>query len=1386
MEQAREMAAREFGDADYFSLDTADVDQLRYAVIFDNFLREQMRTHAYIYVPLHSARTTTTTTTTMSIRHRTRGVRRSTRTPTQQHNENERQKLMFIYDPPREKQARDANGAVIPTADGAPPPLKKMTDRQQHRDIQKQMMRIDRAFFVRRDSAVGTCQITVLNRALFAQALTFLATQAYYDVVRPRPARIVLVSSLMSFLRSPSTCFLQEMMFMQLPSIVTSFALNLPHLRRLHALLPVEIGAPPLASNATTGVPYEMNDVDIAKLDSVTAATSMLNSADVSDDDDDDNEEDGSSGSSRSSGTQTPATSVEFEAMINNEHLLTSLAAVAADARRSGTQQHPFFDQLSDTEWMVTRLCWFVVGFKYVFMNEADCSLGAKWSHVDLFYFLNQLQAHVEERPHLGSMQRAMGDARQFFREQTRASATLPSDVRQSAQSFIGRMRDKVFVNDAKTPEIVCERLTRGVTEALYSSREIYERVGEVFAEVHFAELINRFQIRSTHRQRFDSAVAVPCALVPQHNVNAEVLEYVERHGLLFEERRLKQLVAQSPVGNCLDVVCKLNYVNSDAITPLTLVSSIREVCPSARAGVDFLLLYTPLSMIKTAEHAYHCERQRASPPYTMRSLDEDAAHYRANLGKYTPTVGNLYGAAVEPAPAAPPPPPSPTTHEPKMKRKLHATRMVGPDHCLLLMKSDVWRTVSDATHAAILIQRSRSSNEFAKVTRQNDFVPLCAPLAARALCRVDCNDETRCNVLNAFSALCGGSKCEWTAGSPRAEMFAARVANLVVRICHVEIQGDAQSVLKVVVAPLCTHLASIDYAGEVSSRRVHDAAYSSFYSLMQLVLNGNVLSIGCCNEAQWIELQRLTQHSVFWIEYLRDCYMWEQIANNTSMPPPAARSTSMHYDNDDNNDDDDDDDDSGTGVEREPERKFVCECGGAQSEECDRMFREQSAFCCVCMYNNSQHAPSASRRRRQQQRPSGPLGDEMMMSLCDYCRDRVPYRGANRVLLAGAATASNTTAENTAPTPLFVTLFDSNDPRRPTRASLIELAEYLLDCADRGDFTHGEALRLLSALRFNLLGYPSRVAVPRGRLNRNDKKREIHANLVAYAERLEREERDSVTDINAHAASRDEFVDTIVDPQLREILQKTAGVRQWRGKASSVATTTTSAPDVAPADEQAWLSLTLVMTCLEIISVTALRPLLQFAAVYERAFTTTFGTGDERAVMKTLCEVRALLQLLAPLRDVDELRTYTSNIDRKFALVPLCNSALAEATMFDKRSMTTLASSHKVPLEATLEHMLYNKTIERPATQAVQGMLEFLFVNSCNLDRAPRQQQQQQQQRRSAVPLPAHRQQSSVVDNNDDGEQQGDLNNAGDDDEDTDLDDKRIGNKKLRQSMNT
>jgi len=1085
---------------------------------------------------------------------------------------------MFIYDPPREKQARDARGTVVPIANGAPPPLKKMSDRQQHRDIQKQMMRIDRAFFVRRDSAAGRCQITVLSRTLFAQALTFLATQAYYDVVRPRPQRIVLVSSLMSFLRSPPTCFMQEMMFMQLPSIITSFALNLPHLRRLHALLPVaEVGLP-LASaipERLSGVPYEMNDVDIAKLDSVTAATSMLNSADVSDDDDDE-DDDSNSGSSRSSGTQTPATNVEFEAMVNNEHLLTSLQTVANDARRSGIQQHPFFDQLSDAEWMVTRLCWFVAGFKYVFMNEADCTLGAKWSHVDLFYFLNQLQAHVEERPHLGSMQRAMGDARQFFRDQTRAGATLPSDVRQSAQSFVGKMRDKVFVNDAKTPEIVCERLTRGITEALYSSREIYERVGEVFAEVQFTELLNRFQIRSTHRQRLDNAVALPCALVSRRSVNAEVLEFVERHGLVFEERRLKQLVAQSPTSNCLDVVCKLNYIINDAMTPLALVSSIREVCPGARAGVDFLLLYTPLSMVKTNEHAYHCERQRASSPYTMRSLDEDAAHYRANLGKYTPTVGNLYGVESPPPPAAAAAAAptaassSSSTPEPKMKRKLHTTRMIGPDYCMLLMKHDVWRAVSDATYAAILIQRSRSSNEFSKATRQNDFVPLCGPLAARALCRSDCSEETRCNVLNAFSSLCGGSKCEWTAGSPRAGMFAKRVADLVVRICQEQIQGDAHSVLKVVVAPLCTHLASIDYAGEVSSRRVHDAGYSSFYSLMQLVLNGNVLSIGCCNESQWIELQRLTQHSLFWIEYLRDCYMWEQGADNTSMlppppppppPPPSAAVNSAHYVGDDVEDD-------GRGVEREEERKFACECGGAENEECDRMFKRHSLFCCVCMYNsNSQHTPSSRRRS------SKPLGDEMLLNLCEYCRDRVPYRGANRVLLAGAATTSNTTAENTAPAPIFVTLFDSNDQRRPTRASIIELAEYLLDCADRGDFEHGEVFQLLCSLRFNLLGYPSRVAVPRGRLNRNDKKREIHADLTAYAERLEREEKDLTVDINAHAVGRDDFTNSIVDPQLREILQKTSSVRQWSGGGGGgggggKVPPPVASSDVAPADE--------------------------------------------------------------------------------------------------------------------------------------------------------------------------------------------------------------------------
>lgn len=1319
-----------FAGIDYFSIDCGASRDLRsIALMMREWLTREMQMLHYVLVPL-----------------RWKSMRAADAVVDTPSTVDARQRVFYIYDP------KPAAAATT-----------RLSETKQRADITRKMRQYEHATLVVQHSRNDTCEVLVMPRALFSRVLGAGYAYSYFQLPVTPPPRFVMVPMLSAYLQARPVMIFRDDEFTRVPDIFASFALAVPQLVALARQLANETGggvvatAAAGATSSATGssgsnTPFEMAATGLE----IASAISMTASGVTSDDEDESRAADNSDRAKqrrqmrvdRRDGYATPLDNGggdDNDDNVDRAQLFSTLDALAQDTRRSGAQVHPFYEQMCDTEWLTTLCCWFVAAFKVVFYNEADGKLDRAWSYADLFYVLNQMRAHADAEPEVAAQRRTLGNEREFRYRPSAACNAAPRNVRSAADELVRRVDRRAFVNDARHVEIVSERLARMVTEALYYSPGIFERTASIVSAYNLPELLNRYQVRGSPRERRNTAAMQPCERIAREYANDVVTEFCTTQALHFEMQRLRQLVHASPHTNCMDVVIELRLDAAPEVTPLALVSSVREWAPEARAGCDFMLLFTPLSYVDKAEHELHTEIQQRMPPNNPRSAAEQLAFSRRRLGSrsvasngtasapssqshatvedgdddgadeaddFDETV--LHGSTEMPSTTSAALTASTGGDDDDKSKRNKAKRKSGlttlaPPVAMLLMRRTVWQTVQKAVSSAVLLQRGRMDSELATPCITNSFVPLCGPLVAETLCDPTSSLEALCAALNATSAVFGGAACEWSATSQRGKLYARRSAALLARFCHLLLHSDNRrdsALLYMLFEPLHLRKTSVECTLEESSNE--DASAHSFYAVVQLILDGNTMPVVCADESTWLLLRGMCSASTAWTNYFYYCMARQERAlvapasrarpsvpqprvppssvEEEDIPPPLPLSPSPMMDE---------------GDEAEDEKVVECECGGAMVEECDRLKEARGRRCCVCTLCvadvvDVRMAKDALLRSSQ---------FDYFGGMCQWCKLRVPLRGAHRMMWRGN---DNKTKQNIIAHPAAMTIYDPHDAHAngaEHALTCIDLLDYLLSQCEKYPERVSDTLLCMRALRFNLRGFASRITLPRSkRLLRNDLVR-INNAMADHAEKILMAKAMLPDTPEQRAKLSEELYASIDATHLGRTLSSTLLVR----RATPMRVDTRHSSDTLAAAK--FSALACMLTALELTALASHRPVVQQYELVRDEATPT----HEQWGMK-----RALVDLLIPLRTAADAYTYCNNVRDHFPLFPLCRSAVAEATTYGRRTLTTLISSRSAPLRTTLDNMFFNKTLERPAALAAPGLLEFLFINAANLDTPP------------------------------------------------------------------
>lgn len=129
--------------------------------------------------------------------------------------------------------------------------------------------------------------------------------------------------------------------------------------------------------------------------------------------------------------------------------------------------------------------------------------------------------------------------------------------------------------------------LVQNVLHSPSSSYVASQFVAPLFENLSLHSVIDSFQVARTSEERRKEAMIIRARSATVVQLDT----FIAEHGLLWDRLKIDRLVASSPTSNLLDKI--LCFSTHDA-TPLQLVSSVRLHCPSARDGVDYLVVWAP------------------------------------------------------------------------------------------------------------------------------------------------------------------------------------------------------------------------------------------------------------------------------------------------------------------------------------------------------------------------------------------------------------------------------------------------------------------------------------------------------------------------------------------------------------------------------------------------------------------------------------------------------------------------------------------------------------------------------------------------------------------------------------------------------------------------
>lgn len=275
------------------------------------------------------------------------------------------------------------------------------------------------------------------------------------------------------------------------------------------------------------------------------------------------------------------------------------------------------------------------------------------------------------------------------------------------------------------------------------------EMVANLFRDFDIPTLISLHQDTRGERLRFLRTITTPSLVVGLPQLGA----YLNDNALVFQSARVNDILSGYAKAGKKPAVFSISINNFRAKTggdeilydsterllanktrPLSVLTALRFFLPSARDGVDYLVVWSPLAYTAKAEQqqaqvVYNIQKRARGRPTTLKR-DTEAQ--------------------------------SPTS--------------VSAPELFVLMNDTQQKIVYSALPALTLLQRATARAEV------NQHLPLAAPMVARLMATSE-DVPSLCLALNAFGALLGINVPQWRHESERARMFAQSTARLIVRL---------------------------------------------------------------------------------------------------------------------------------------------------------------------------------------------------------------------------------------------------------------------------------------------------------------------------------------------------------------------------------------------------------------------------------------------------------------------------------------------------------------------------------------------------------------------------------------------------------------------------
>lgn len=1041
----------------------------------------------------------------------------------------------------------------------------------------------------------------------------------------------------------------------------------------------------------------------------------------------------------------------------SNERLLRRIRMrVMTNRRRSNANFNPFVDRLledSSVKLLVQRCGRLAAVYTTLFHYESFGQFGRDLSHIDAFTLYNAVAVlHL----HSISFADVNGTEQDFINVAEKLFLRARLSIWFCVSDMLSKLGWSVFINNDLPFEKKLLHVLRMLMRASLYSPTTYIATNEAFRKHDIANFIASTQLMGTWRQRTQSVATVVAEKIePENAANRRVYlqHFLSESFLVSEyERVFCQVFEQGPANNCIDVVLRFPIDSVPAVTPLNLLSTVREFCPSACDGTDFVVLFTPHSFVDTKEHTryrnlYKNTHKRTSTAlvvpqnsYEMQQTSDKQFVVKCSK-KRGRNDANKY-----------------IVEWPNRASKREIRTTIGHDCIILAMKAQVAKQIQRSHACTILTNRVSNARTLRSSRNVDKSYPLASPLVAQTIADPASSTTQLCMALNSLSALFGGSAVEWSPESNRTTRYAREVASLVCRIADIFIHESAFEMILMTMVPMSLQVES---GKEHRANLKLDSPLSTLYSVLQLVLNGNAIPIASPSERDFEKLRDLcydgadgkwTKHFALRAESSRivreereaairreeerkltrrfegaRAKSRKQSVDEANSMPSTAETAELFkkfygsLDNSSNISSNHSNDSwQSIGVQCQ-QYKTDCSCGGAELQECDNLLKNGMPLCCVCTICNTQvdysfdssatssstDAEDAKNCTLARKRKNWQTGKNAFVFACKWCKQRIAWRGAQRVDGFSRPNAGYSTTQ-----PVYATIFDPRENSDCTFTSmmlhLVERMEADLARLDAAGQQLSESavvtgfFNSVFCLRFNLQEMPSRVSIPRNFYRR----REDEKTYDVYKKQLQ-----NYVESRVHASGiqvqKELFANQLSSlTNLSSVMSKTLNITEHGQQLPHVPSKEVLTPGMH--------SLAMAMANVELVILASFDTVITEVCKFETIMHMALNAENrsEKATKRMVAQTSTFFDLLCPFRSALDVDNYLSGLQVESAtFFPLCQSSIAESTAIGVRSASIMGNTRFRFAERFKFGFLENG-IERYATSAMPLMLEVALLN--------------------------------------------------------------------------